>query len=133
MAYQWDARLEKGIAPMDQTHQEFVELVDGLLKATDDELVSGLQTLVEHTHEHFDQENRWMDDVGFPPIMIHKGEHERVLTAMEEVLEKARAGDLLPARQLIDQLPAWFDQHAMSMDHALAMFMRNSGYSPARG
>ncbi len=129
MAYQWDSRLEKGIEPMDQAHQEFVQLVDGLLKADDTELVERLQALVDHTHEHFAQENRWMDETGFPPVMIHKGEHERVLGVMEQVLEKAREGDPGPARQLIEQLPAWFDQHAMSMDQALAMFMHKTGYS----
>lgn len=126
--YVWDEHLAKGIDPMDTTHREFVELVDGLLFCPDAELVGRLQTLAEHTREHFSQENRWMSESGFPPIAIHQGEHQQVLSAMEQVLEQARQGDPNPARRLIGQLPAWFEQHAATMDNALAMHLRRTGH-----
>ena len=123
-----DSKLEKGIATMDAVHREFVERVDRALRAPDEELASALQELVAHTHEHFERENRWMEECGFPPIMIHRGEHQRVLEAMEETLRRARGGELAPARQLVEQLPAWFEQHAATMDNALAMHMRHTGH-----
>lgn len=126
--YVWNPRLEKGIGAMDATHREFVELVDGLLSCPDEELSDRLQALLEHTREHFAQESRWMEESGFPPIAIHEDEHRRVLSAMEQVLAQARAGDIPPARQLIAQLPAWFEQHAASMDNALAMHMQRTGH-----
>ncbi len=131
MAYEWDARLEKGIATMDAVHREFVEWVDRALKAADNELPEVLAALVGHTREHFAREDRWMEECGFPPIMIHRGEHQRVLGALEQALARARAGDQGPARQLIEQLPAWFEQHAATMDNALAMHMRRTGHPEA--
>ncbi len=128
MAYEWDPKLEKGIATMDAVHREFVARVDRALRAADEELPSALQELVTHTHEHFARENRWMEECDFPPIMIHRGEHQRVLDAMEETLRRARDGELTPARQLLEQLPVWFEQHAATMDNALAMHMRRTGH-----
>ncbi len=131
-SYTWDEHLAKGIAPMDATHKEFVELVDGLLGCPDAELAERLQALVDHTREHFDREDRWMAESGFPPIAIHQGEHQRVLAAMEQVLERARAGDPAPARALVSQLPTWFEQHSATMDNALAMHMQRTGHPATR-
>ncbi|RMG35732.1 MAG: bacteriohemerythrin [Gammaproteobacteria bacterium] len=131
--YTWDSHLEKGIGPMDATHQEFVEMVDGLLSCPDTELVERLQALAEHTREHFAQEDRWMAESGFPPIAIHEEEHRRVLSAMEQVLTQARQGESEAARQLVAQLPAWFEQHSATMDNALAMHLRHTGHPAARG
>lgn len=131
MSYEWDPRLEKGIAQMDATHREFVDLVDALVDAGDEELIPQLQVLLDHTREHFAQENSWMEESGFPPIAIHQGEHQRVLDLMEHVLQEAREGDPGQARNLVQQLPAWFEQHAMTMDAALARHLHNADHPVA--
>jgi hemerythrin len=85
---------------------------------------------MDHTVAHFEQENRWMAASGFPPTTIHRGEHERLLEAWRAAFGRAQAGDLGPCRQLAAQVPDWFDQHAATMDAALANWMRRVGYVP---
>jgi hemerythrin len=127
MGFNWNERYVKGIPRMDATHREFVEMVDQLLSAADEHLPDGLQRLLQHTQAHFDQEQLWMEACSFPPIAIHQGEHQRVLGVLEQTLKFASGGDLNAARAVIDSLPQWFEQHAASMDNALAMHMRHAG------
>jgi len=128
MQFKWNGSFEKGIARMDATHREFVEMVDVLLNCAESELTEKLAGLLEHTREHFQQEDGWMAECRFPPIQIHMGEHARVLEIMQQSLQMAEQGETNPAREIVRQLPAWFKQHAASMDNALAMHMKNTGH-----
>lgn len=123
----WSTDYELGIAPMDETHREFVEQVAALAAAADGELAGLLDELIVHTIAHFEQEKRWMQTSGFPPIHCHTGEHERVLEVMRDVRNKVGAGDLALGRTLVKELPAWFENHASTMDAALAFFIKETG------
>lgn len=128
MAFKWNDQFEKGIADMDATHREFVDMVDQMLGCTNNELADKLAELLEHTRDHFEQENRWMAECQFPPMAIHVGEHERVMGTLQQSLLMAKQGDPAPAREVLGQLPTWFAKHAASMDNALAMHMKHTGH-----
>lgn len=127
MRFEWAEHFTKDIERMDATHREFVQLVDRLLSADDEALVAGLDELLQHSREHFEQEQRWMLASGFPPTAIHQSEHQRVLGILEQTLKLARSGDLGVARGVVQSLPQWFEQHAASMDNALALHMKHVG------
>lgn len=122
----WSDTLELGVARMDDTHREFVELYNALLSAKGEAQLDSLDCFIEHTVAHFDQENRWMEKVGFPGC--HKAEHDRVLAVMHEVRKRVAEGDAFLAGRLIEELPAWFENHAGSMDAALAFYLEQVGF-----
>jgi hemerythrin-like metal-binding protein len=105
---------------MDSTHQEFIALVNSLGNATDEEFAELYQELLEHTESHFTAENKLMEEVGFPPIEIHKGEHHRVLEQMRVIGSKVENGSITTGRTFVLTIPQWFREHAATMDSALA-------------
>lgn len=123
---EWKESFDLGLARMDDTHREFVELYNNLANSPSDRFVDDLDRFIEHTILHFEQENRWMDKVGFPAC--HKSEHERVLAVMQEVRKLVVAGDLFLGQRLVEELPAWFDSHATGMDAALAFYLNEVGF-----
>jgi hemerythrin len=124
----WGKQYELGIAPMDGTHREFVERVNRLAAASGGAAyLDGLDELIAHTRAHFEQENDWMRRCGFPPIEVHMGEHARVLALFAEVRGRVAEGDEEAGRRLVDELTAWFSDHAATMDAALAWHMKASG------
>lgn len=129
----WSDSHELGLPPMDETHREFVELVNRIADSGDGGLLGGLDQLILHTVEHFAQEDRWMRESGFPPVHCHQTEHERVLEVMHDVRDRIAAGDLALGRNLIAELPAWFDNHAATMDTALAWHVQTTGYRATAG
>lgn len=106
---------------MDATHHVFIELVNDLDMADDDEFTRLFAELVAHTKTHFASENELMEASRFPAIGEHKGEHDRVLGEMVQFGERVRRGLVPLGRAYVrERLPEWFRFHASTMDSALA-------------
>jgi hemerythrin len=74
-ALEWSAGLALDLPLMDNTHQEFVALLQSVELADDVRLLSAWQELVEHTQAHFDQEDRWMQATRFASGNCHSLQH----------------------------------------------------------
>lgn len=130
-AMKWTEKLVLGLAPMDQTHVEFVDAYNRLLSVSGDELLAEMDAFIAHTVAHFDQENRWMEQIGFPAC--HKAEHDRVLAVCQDVRKRMERGDAALGRQLIRELPVWFDNHVATMDAALSSYIESIGFDTETG
>lgn len=117
-----------GVDSMDDTHQEFIELVNQLGAAGDKAtFVSLFAELVEHTKAHFAAENKLMAETGFPAILEHEADHLRVLGQLHRFAQKVAAGSTMMGRAYVkEQLPDWFNLHAATMDSALAAHIKAS-------
>ena len=136
-ALAWSEALALKQPRMDQTHREFVDLLQGLGAAhaagaaNFDAQLLGLQ---QHTEAHFAQEERWMADIGFAPANCHSMQHAQVLKVLAEVRRAmADGGDREVIAVLVDELGKWFVAHAQMMDAALAQIMVERGYDPDTG
>lgn len=132
-ALEWSDALALDLPLMDTTHEEFVVRLGAVEAAGDEGLVDAWHALVEHTVEHFGQEDRWMRDTGFASGNCHGVQHQVVLDVMKEAEKRARDGDLPLLRMLAVELAKWFPQHAQSMDAGLALHLRSVGFDPATG
>lgn len=130
---QWSDALSLSMPFMDQTHIEFVDLLAQVQTAQDADLVARWQALIEHTDEHFGQEDRWMADTGFAPGSCHMTQHAVVLKVLREGLQAGQQGQLEPIRQMAHELTIWFPHHAQTMDAGLALHLKSVGYDPATG
>lgn len=130
---EWSQALSVSLPAMDQTHVEFVDLLALVQDAEDADLVTRWQALIEHTEEHFGQEDRWMLATGFAPGSCHLTQHAVVLKVLKEGLEAGRQGQLQPIRQMAHELTLWFPHHAQTMDSGLALHLKSVGYDPLTG
>ena len=113
-------RHELGVAEMDATHREFLDLADALQGASDADFPALFARLQVHTRQHFENEERLMKASRFPAIGEHNSEHLRVLGELAHFARGVAAGRLGLARRYVQGLPAWFDTHLATMDAALA-------------
>ena len=67
----WSDRLRTGDGRMDDTHEEFVQMLNELLALPESEQLPLYLKFIDHTVEHFAQEERWMVAVGFAPDNCH--------------------------------------------------------------
>jgi hemerythrin len=119
-AFTWHDGFPLGFAPMDDIHEEFVDLVAALARAADDAVVPAIDALVDHARRHFGEEERWMAATEFPARACHADEHAAVLCSIEGVRNRVAKGGHQAARRLADALAEWFPGHADYMDAALA-------------
>ena len=133
----WSDALSLSHPTMDATHVEFVALLaaaDEALPGPDARLLVAFDTLVDHTVEHFAQEDRWMVASGFEHENCHTSQHRAVLQVMSECYRRARdENDFEPLRLAVAELAIWFPQHAQQMDAALAQHLASVGFDEASG
>jgi len=125
---EWSDALRLEHAAMDDTHREFVELLNRVGAASGDDLLACLDEFIAHTEAHFGQEERWMEAMQFPPLACHRSEHEGVLEIMREVRKRIAGGEARYGEVLANAIVEWFPQHAQSMDAVLALYIRQTGF-----
>ena len=130
---QWSEALSLDMPAMDEGHRTFVELLDLAHEANDDRLLEHWRSLFTHTARIFEREDRWMHATQFSSQQIHSTQHKVVLQVMHEGLTAGESGDLLTIRKMAAELGQWFANHSQSMDAALALHLRKTGYDPATG
>lgn len=122
--FEWADSYLLGHAPMDATHQEFVEIVNALLVCADGDVLAHLHEFALHARAHFAQEERWMLESAYPGSQCHADEHAAVLKSVDEVLavlQMGRSASL--GRKLAAALADWFPRHTDHIDSALAQWL----------
>lgn len=124
----WTPRLETGDARMDETHEEFVDMLNQLLATPTEQQLPLYRQFIAHTVEHFAQEERWMVATGFAADNCHASHHATILETMNAVVEHFEQGDTDIINRLAEALAEWFPQHAASMDAGLALHLKEVGF-----
>ena len=130
----WSDKFVLGVDRMDDTHREFVAQLNALHEASDEAFLPLLDKFIEHTVAHFEQEQRWMQELNFPPIHCHLNEHDGVLNIVRDVRRMVAEGKGELGRVLTRELAPWFENHASGMDAVLAFFLRctQAGVDPVQ-
>jgi hemerythrin-like metal-binding protein len=129
----WSKELELGLPVMDQTHREFVELLEQARASGDEALPAVWQVLIEHTEAHFAQEDAWMRATRFASAKPHTVQHRVILQVLREGAARAAEGNLTSVRLMTRELAVWFPQHAQTLDTDLASHLARLGFDPATG
>ncbi|MDD3591671.1 MAG: hemerythrin family protein [Sulfurovum sp.] len=118
-------------AMMNTVHEEEIELLQKLESALNQNPLNVLQVdevlseLLAHTQEHFSNEERLMREVSFPAMMMHQGEHLRVLNEMKRIVshwEQTRDPDVV-REYFLGTLTEWLMLHITTMDTVTAQFI----------
>lgn len=129
----WSDALSLDMPGMDDGHKTLVALLDLAHEAPDSSLLGHWRNLVTHTASVFEREDRWMNATRFSSTHIHTTQHKVVLQVMHEGQSAGESGDLAVIRKMAGELGQWFANHSQSMDAALALHLRKTGYDPATG
>jgi len=125
---------EVPLSEMHKVHIEEVDMINAiydLLEAVEKGgadkalLTERLDELLEHTREHFANEERLMSEYHFPPYAMHKGVHDLFMADMEQMVADWRSTQQTgPVKQFMCvELPAWMKQHISTMDFVTAGFL----------
>jgi len=124
----WTESLLTGDARMDDTHREFTDRLNQILATPQDQQMPLYLAFLEHTVEHFAQEERWMLATGFSADNCHASHHATILETMRAVIEHYEQGDTEIITRLAEALAEWFPGHAATMDAGLAQHLVNVGF-----
>jgi hemerythrin-like metal-binding protein len=124
----WVTELQTGDTRMDDTHEEFVAMLNTLLVTPPRDQLPLYREFLAHTVAHFEQEERWMVATGFSADNCHATHHATILDTMRAVEAHYLQGDNDIIQRLAEALVEWFPQHAASMDAGLALHLKDVGF-----
>ena len=124
----WTDSLDTGDARMDETHQEFVDMINQILATPEDAQLPVYKKFLAHTVEHFAQEERWMLATGFSADNCHAEHHATILETMRVVEAHYLDSDKTIITRMAEALAEWFPGHANSMDAGLAAHLKSVGF-----
>ncbi len=118
---------------MNDTHLEDIILINQLSAAAQSRNIPAtkifLEELVEHSISHFSGEEAMMKEYNFPPLAIHKAEHDRVLKELNNITRifSEGEGDFSLVTSYVDgSLIPWLLNHIETLDTVSAMFIVNA-------
>ncbi len=119
----WTPEYSVGSPEMDRQHQGLLQILNELLRARglryDSEPVSeALQRMTAYAKEHFQAEERLMEERGYPGLPEHQAEHQAFLNrTVQFCLEAGRKPGEEPV-ELMRFLRAWWLMHILREDRA---------------
>ena len=117
---------------VNQLHDTLSRIAEGDDSASE-EVEPILLSIFKHSEEHFGREEAEMVRVNFPAYDCHKGEHERVLAELKQILAlwQENQDSVLLMNYVTNTLPDWLRNHIASMDTVTAMFVRRHDMAAA--
>lgn len=129
-----------GVDSLDQAHLELADLYNRIAAACEERqplarIRERLRVFFLYAQWHFADEEEHMREAGYPGLVEHKREHDRLLQDASDFLENLRQ----PFRP--EDAPAiakyfrfWLSRHLADHDRALGRFLRSRPHAaPAQG
>lgn len=121
------------VEQMQQTHENEIAMlneIDNLAieyeihKSDPAELERKLDAYMAHVKEHFANEERLMEQYGFPSYEMHKTAHDMFLADLEYAAQQWKEyGNLKKMLYFIRKTPEWIVMHVNSVDAPTAQYL----------
>ncbi|WP_413875777.1 bacteriohemerythrin [Albidovulum sp.] len=120
----WKPEFSVGDPAVDHEHRELVDLVNTAAGAILDgrpgaDVDRCLGDLLRAISAHFAHEERQMTRAGYDQLVPHKGDHERLLDSLRDIMDSAGTPSVPAAERLTAVLEAWFTDHFRTHDSRL--------------
>lgn len=118
--FKWQDRFDIGVKAMNDDHKELLALMDkleDLARAGADSAAirTAMSNLATCTTRHFADEEKYMDDIQFPQLAVHKQIHARLLAKLSDLQKSYVQTGALPS-DLFDFLNMWLASHICGID-----------------
>jgi hemerythrin len=128
----WNDSMSVQIAEIDKQHQCLIELVNRLhdsMKAGQGNAIIGaiLSDLLNYTNFHFNTEEKYFQQYGYPEYLRHKMQHDELTKQAKALNESHIKGKLTITIEVMNFLRDWLKTHIMESDKKYASFLCGKG------
>lgn len=128
--YEWDTSYSVDNAEIDEQHKRFFELLnqlDAILMSGDVDKVKrsardAVEALGEYAALHFADEERYLEELGYPDLAAHQFEHARLVRQISGYRDDLFAGRVILSTTLLKTMAGWLTGHILVTDKKYAAF-----------
>jgi len=126
----WKDVLNIGLPRIDEQHKELIALSNGLLQAMvngmgADVLEDVFNELRDYTCTHFADEERYMEELGYPQLVEHQAAHRQLTRDVDQFRIRLLSGKDLSPTEALDFLNNWIIKHIMEMDSQIGIYAKS--------
>ncbi|MBF0588405.1 MAG: bacteriohemerythrin [Magnetococcales bacterium] len=130
--FEWDDRLNTGLEQVDADHLYLVELINRFHQAmkdgADKQVVSAiLNELTDYTVSHFQREEVYFDQHGYPDTASHKKIHREIVSTVQGLVNKYDEGEFSVGIELLAFIKVWLIEHILETDMKYVPFLKGKG------
>jgi hemerythrin len=131
---QWDDDLSVDHDEIDRQHRKWIkhinEMHEALASGDPDRLGAikdaSLQQMIDYAKSHFEFEEKYMDEIGYPQLAAHKQVHDGFRKMISKIQADARRGFQPLNTQLMSIMMNWLTDHILSEDKKYSLYVSNS-------
>lgn len=121
---EWKDEYSVGVPAIDQEHRELIGLINELYTCvsatgTDITVLDFLGELYARIAAHFALEEKIMREADYDEYRDHKGDHERLLDDIRDLMDDYEDGDYVDVERFGKRLDDWFSEHFRTRDARL--------------
>jgi len=125
----WDKSLEFGIDKIDNQHKELFELVNRLYAIKDENFKEEMRDILyrfrKYMIEHFEDEEIYMENIGFPDLINHVQLHKNIINSITNIIHHSSNINILKSRLKI-MAKKVVVEHIKNEDMKIKLFMMNN-------
>lgn len=119
--FEWNSTYEFGIDDIDNQHRKLVRILNTLWDshnagADRDAIGSIIDELVFYTKIHFNNEEKYMEDINYSEFKEHRLLHRELTSQVLKIQEDYKNGTAYLDDKLIDFLKSWLSDHILIED-----------------
>ncbi|VAX26379.1 hypothetical protein MNBD_IGNAVI01-1918 [hydrothermal vent metagenome] len=120
----WSKEVELNIPILDKQHKKMVKLTNQLYKDLESnkktEIKKTLKLIIDDVKNHFDTEEKLIDESKLPNFISHKLEHQRFYNKISGLYQNIKAGKSQLTMDDLKSVKVWFFNHMDFKDKKLA-------------
>lgn len=125
---EWSQKLSLGVPQIDKQHQRLVQLANNLVAAiqtdmADDILEALFKELREYTMFHFQDEELYMQEVGYPEHEAHAKIHAELKQQVRDYQQALVDNQNVSPDEVLVFLKGWLVDHIIYKDMEIARFV----------
>lgn len=129
----WNDRLSVGVARLDKDHKKLLAVLNemyALLQrgSAGEVLDDVLESLVDYTRRHFENEERLLIETRYPDLEVHKLEHEKMVAWLNQLRSRRTLGTAAgPSLETVNYLKDWLFDHILGSDQRYSAHLHAHG------
>lgn len=115
----WDEKYSVGNVEIDEQHKKLFKILRSCSNREDDSNAKYLvvvRELLSYCQDHFSREEELMRKAKYPDLSNHSAEHEKILQAVEKLVEKLYGGENVDITAINNFVSAWVKKHIIEKD-----------------
>ena len=117
----WNDKLSVGVPQIDQQHKKLIDIVNTFFDAMKSgqgskALEKAIPELVNYVDKHFSDEEKFMQEIGFPGLQDHQKLHRELTDKVKKLIAAIQSGQSVNTLKVGQFLRDWLTHHISTID-----------------